>query len=1435
MKRKIIALLLLAIMVAAISFWWSSKSQEVMMNAQGIIKTTISNALGSAVDIGKIEITSYNTITIHDITIYDKQSRALAASEKVTLTYSPLSILRGQAVVAAISDVAVQNPTLWLLQTSSGYWNVQDIIKADDDKEFSSFRGNVTLHHGTAIVNALGEVWSMEDINGNVDCANNPSMQLALQGIHNEGTIYAKGIVNSKGRSTITILANQLPIADYQNLLPAESLGLRGGNVKDITVTLAKEQENIEWAGEASLDKVELNIDGMSVSEVQGNIAFTNKKVYIYANGKLLEQPLDVRGNIRIDTSEPIVNLVMKSAEFNPNVVTSDFPFNGKLAFKADVTGSIKNPIVSGDVSWAAAEVAGYQTYNVQANVQMANQKLMIHSGSGDIFGGHVNAAGIIELATGMYQLHATAQQIDLAMLENFLPGWQGRGDADITAKGVGDVSNADLTGTVAIGQGEITGVAFDSLAAGFYRHGDIIAVDYINLGIAQGMVSASGVVDHQTLNLTAYGHGLALAQLDKQGTGMHSGQGNFAGQITGTLLEPEVVASFSASGGRVFYQPFAEVKGVVHANRQQIVLEDVNLQDGVTQHHVHGTIGLDEQQPINLTVLSEQARAENLVKLLSPGEKLTGNVNNRIVLTGTLTNPDVEGHLLLTDGSFRGQLVAKGEAFYKREQGVTTIAQCSIYSLNTQIRLSGSITVDNELNFDIAAQDIDLERLAANQSYTAAGRAYLDGKLTGNLNNPLFQGRVLADKLRINNQEFSSITSSVAYNGTDIEIQNLSFMQGTGKFNFVGGFTLNTNEVYGNLDMENAEISYILAMAEVPDKGIRGLLNGHIKVNGKAKKPNIWLTGNIKTGSIKKQALDSVNIDASLENNVVTINDLSAMQGNGVLVARGTADLDGSIDLEVGGRDIDAGLVAAFFTTDIEPTGKIGFTAQISGVASNPHTAVSLEIANGGIGSTTFDSLFGLLILDNKEVRINQALMKKGPYQASAYGTIPVAAFSSAGRATANRTEQMDLKVRLDEANLSILPLLTKQVAWAEGKTQGEINVTGTLDNPSMAGNIIVNNGTMKFKVLNEPIQKMDLDISFEGDTINIKKFDGHMGKGMYSLTGTAKLHGMSAPDYDLSLVLNKPEISSKYFTGPIDGNLNFNNKDKQPKLSGKLLFEKDTINIPIIPEAQMMDMNIAFDVQMVVGKKVRFYNPYLYDIAAEGKMNFAGTMNKPDFSGHLRAVRGSVNYLRTRFSILEGSLQFRKFASLEPIVKLSAQATLQQVIVNLNINGPMSALQFNLTSDPVMRQQEILSLLTLRSRYTDKQHSGNSGGVGRDEVVSVIGAGLQIQVVSEVENAFRGALGLDEFRLVQDSTSNVMKKSYTARIQSAAASQESYNIEMSKYLTDKLLLSYTMGVNQANSDLTLRYALTRRTNVNASIDQQSRWWLGVETRFRF
>lgn len=336
--------------------------------------------------------------------------------------------------------------------------------------------------------------------------------------------------------------------------------------------------------------------------------------------------------------------------------------------------------------------------------------------------------------------------------------------------------------------------------------------------------------------------------------------------------------------------------------------------------------------------------------------------------------------------------------------------------------------------------------------------------------------------------------------------------------------------------------------------------------------------------------------------------------------------------------------------------------------------------------------------------------------------------------------------------------------------------------------------------------------------------------------MNGSARLNGLGLDQYDIMLTLDRLGVKHNYFSGPIDGVFTLTSQNNRPHIYGRLTVDNATVNIPAVPDGEAIAFNAGLDVEVTVGNKVRMYNPYLYDFMAEGKVKFAGTLQRPSASGRIEARRGTVRYLTNRFTIISGSADFIQFRSIEPVIRLQAQTRLSRTTINLGINGPVSAMDLKLTSEPAMSQEEILSLLTLRGSYFSKTDSGASDStLGRDELVSLLDAGLQLRFIAEVESVLQETLGVDELRLVRSSLFDYGGR--RSRRNDSDSQLEGYNLEVGKYLTDKFLISYSMGLDQDNNNsFGFRYDLTRNIGIGGSFGSDSKNnLLTVETRFTF
>lgn len=1437
MRQKAISLIIVAVLIVGLAgAFWYSKSQTALTGVQGILAEELTKALGSEVSVGRLELASFNKIVLYDVAVRDGEGQLLAADAKVTAVFDPLALVSGAVSATAVKELTLDAPQLYLTRQSDGRWNIDELIEHTRSGE-SSFSGKITLQDGTVMIKTPEGQWNLASINGQFDFARKPDVFINIAAAYNGSPMELSGRLSTEGSSGLEVKVASIPVDDFLPLFPAQAtVRPYGGRISGLELTLVRQQGNITYAGEARFDDFAVDIATVPVREARGIISFTDKSVRFFGStAKVNNQAVQLGGQIRTDTIEPVLNLTVSAQQFDVAAIIPDAPVSGPLKFTATVTGTFAQPAVYGEAWLEQGGIAGYDVGSAVVQFGYSGNTLHVSKFDAEMFGGRVALTGTVDIKTRRYHIDGRGRGIETAALPEIAASISGRGDIDFILDGSGDLAGTDATVTAKLGAGMFAGVSFDSLAARIAKTGGRVNVNYMTVGFGPGVLTGKGTIDNGVLNLEVFGQGVPLANLAAP-TGLKlDGSADFEGTVAGTIAEPLLSARFTAYNGQAFYQPFTMVKGRLSANKDRLELAEVEAVNGVTKHRVSGTVGLFGEHLTDITIVTSQARAEDVVKLVMPGERLTGNIDNEIRISGPAAHFTAEGKVKLTDGSFRGQLIARAEGAYRRHDGITELKDFTINSLNTQVKLAGTIAPDGGLDFDVTARDIDIAALSFNYPYPVAGRANFSGKLGGTAASPVFNGEVSADILKLNNQELQGVVGKIAVNGPEIDIPVFGFSQKGGQFSFAGGINTATGAVYGSLNAENGSMAALLDMLNIQAKDVDGRLDGRIEVGGTAAKPSVWLTGKLTKGQIKNYPLDTIEVDIALENDVMTINRFYAKQGSGVLAVQGSAALHGPLNLEVGGRGIDAGLLTTWFDSAIDTRGKLNFAAQVTGTAANPHAAVSMEIVGGGVANATFDSLYGLFVLDNNSIAVNQLMLIKGPYKASAYGTIPLGALTKQGRAAATAADQMDLKLRLDQANLSILPLLTKEVAWATGETTGEVTISGTLAQPLLRGALTVKNGTVKLASLADPIQNVEVDIQLEGDKINVKTFDGKMGSGSYRLTGSAALRGLSLEDYNLLLVLDKLTVNHKYYKGPLNGTLVLSTNGGKPTLSGKMVIENTTANIPAIPDFKATTLDVGLDFELQVGNKVRLFNPYLYDLIVEGRLKFAGSTQHPTVSGRLSAVRGTVNYLRTAFKVDTGSVEFTQFGSIIPVVRLKAETNLENTKVLLAVSGPLNAMDFRLSSEPSMSQQEILTLLTLRSRYFEKNTASvnpRDSALGRDQVVGLLDAGMQMRFLTEAEGVFRDYFGLDDFRLVRGTTpADILVPMQDLSV----VDQQAYSLSFSKYVNDRLMLTYTMGVDHQGHTVSVRYDLSRRVSFTGFQDERNKIRLGVETRFHF
>ncbi len=583
-----------------------------------------------------------------------------------------------------------------------------------------------------------------------------------------------------------------------------------------------------------------------------------------------------------------------------------------------------------------------------------------------------------------------------------------------------------------------------------------------------------------------------------------------------------------------------------------------------------------------------------------------------------------------------------------------------------------------------------------------------------------------------------------------------------------------------------------------------------------------------------------------------VRLQEQDGVEDKGIIAVDGQVDMvKKQLELELAAVKANPAIVTAVMKNPPEIKGETDMLVQVKGSFANPEGTASLEITNGSVAGVSMDSLTALLSLSDDNIKLQQLIATKDAYGVSASGDIPLDLFRSKAERR-NPNAQMNIVMDLDKARLGILPALTKMVEWGVGDTQGKVRLAGTLEEPLLFGSIQIAGGSVKIKNVSTVLDDINLDVLFNGNTVQLKNLSTKLGKGTFSADGSYALHTGLDTAYSLHLKADKAQIASQLFTGTITSELTITPEkyrdmrkakgntpppeEYRPQIKGSVRLDDVLVNMPTIPEMGEGESNIGMDLKLELGPKIHLYNSYLYDIWLKGAIDIKGSTLFPVIDGTIKADKGTVKYLRTDFKINKAGLVWVDLGTFLPNVNLESTARFSRYNIFMKINGPVSdSMELQLTSDPPLERNTIVRMLTLQ------RESAGSNEVTSDDMANLMTVGLQMTVLGDVEMFIKQTLGLDQFRIYTGKTRSGIgfESAHDRNRELTADEKNQYNVLVSKYLNNNFMLGYTTSFDAVDRSIFGQYDISKHMNLTYSrsydLSKDPKDWYGLEYKISF
>ena len=1383
------------------------------------IDRALAENLNGTVQYEQLHINGNLDVTARDVIVRDAEGRTVAALDGLTVGWTiprlAAYLLTDREALSVIDRIELDAPTVYLREEADRSWNINTLIKEKDTQTPFSLRAKIAVNDGRAELTFQDEPpLSLQSIQALVDLAEYPQVTGDVRLAHASGSLHARGSYTSADDFALQAEGDRTPLILAMRVLPQDiPLQITAGEACEWTADVSRREGVLSYRVKGRLEDGALTYDDTyHVADLTGDVEVDPRQVSFWRTKLTVnEQPLEAQGRVLLQ-ADPALDVDIRTTGVEANRLAA-IPLQGKVAGNVHIGGTTTDLAADGALMMADGRWEDTPISRAFARFTYRSGVVRIADAVTGIGDGRVRGSGYYNLQTKSGRGDVRLTNVDAALLplSESVTGII-NGTAQVAAQDGAVQAEAILQGTGVGARGVTADTAMADIAI---ADGDIL-VRRLTGTADGGTFSATGTWG-DTADLRWTANDLPLARLAPAAGVDMAGRLTAAGTVAGPTDAPDIEASVSARDGAIKGVAFRRVTGHVRYADGRMILQDGRWLDEDGMQTVAGTIDLRDNGRLDLRAQGTRGRLEHWLAAAGMEGLATGWFDHALTVGGTIDAPEVQGAIHAWDGSVAGELYQDMRADYRYAAGAVAFdARASLY--NGTVTATGTAS-PSQLNIDWVADHIDVDRiLRERNTMQAQGFVRAQGRIVGRPDDPAVYATVTGDGLTVNGEAVEDASAEVAYHGGVVALRHAQFRQHDGVYRFDGSYRLPTGAIEGAGEVTAVEITRLLHLVNADMPHLTGLIDGRIQVRGTTENPGVSVRGRWTQGAVRDLPIGDTALDVSLADRVVRIRQLRMPLGEGVLAAQGTAALDGDVDMQVAAQHIDARYLQAFMNQEPTLTGDVRFSAVVTGKTASPSVDMSFDVANGTYNHVAFDHFIGLLNLEDGVIRINQTLLERDPYRLSVYGTVPVAALTRQGRSD-NASDSMQVEVKLDKADLELLTAISPSVTAASGATRGGLVISGTLADPRVDGRIYVEDGSLTLATMHTAAEHIRMDLNFAGKTADWK-LRSDIGGGV--LTSEGDMYWDQAMPYRLQGTLRADRINPKsdYYNGTLNADLALGMEGGLPSIAGTVDTDHTKIDIPFTFSDSGEMMPIALDVAVRLGEGTRLYNSYLYDLDIDGEVHARGTTAAPDMSGRVNVRKGHLKYLNNKFRVAEGYADFNSGSGFLPNLYVDAATTFNQYRIRLQATGLPTALDLQLSSEPNLTKEEIVTMLTL--------HTGDINDLSKADANILLGAAAQMLIFGSLEGRLQETFGLD---MINITTGSLDPFTTTTNSNTGVL----YNIEIGKYLFDDFMLTAATGVNNRQYNIGFRYDINRHLSAGGWANSEHNYYIGTQWKWRF
>jgi len=827
--------------------------------------------------------------------------------------------------------------------------------------------------------------------------------------------------------------------------------------------------------------------------------------------------------------------------------------------------------------------------------------------------------------------------------------------------------------------------------------------------------------------------------------------------------------------------------------------------------------------------------------KYLQPGKNnIEGKINLKLEGKGTLEKPRLSLHL-------SSERIA---AFNIQAQQVNLYADLIDDSVKYSLKIpEGETEIEGvlQLKGDYLLKGVMFSRDARVENIIQDTEHKLLPQFSGELSTeisyaiPLKEWQnltaiIMMDKVKINYQELTVQNSRpvlVEMEKGRLKVKDFSFGGSNTEFNIYGELPLN-REDESAIRIDGA-VNLQLFQPFIKDSQISGVLSIRSELKGSLIKPklsaDIDLVDGVFAHSLVPYRIHSISFHAIAEDNYLKMERFNAKIDEGTISVQGGLFLDSlpfkkpqnltaveakdRNDIEIVFSDMNIGTAAQSVETEFlkEVGGSVDGKLHIQG---NFYSIKQLKI-DGQLDKLLIS--LSQLDLKNKETihfNIGDGMLFLNKMELS--GKKSLILISGQTELEGEKNINAHISAKLNSALLT--PFLTNIIPG--GSSNWELFIKGTINNPLITGAGEIENGFFQLKDF--PITANDVNgkIELSKNMITIPSFQGIINGGPFNLTGELKYISDNIESVNLSLSANNVRLN--YPEGLIsqtNANLTLEKKEREKEwtLAGNIELSQAFYGQDIYPGSQLLSAIRSRQAKVIENGAKGFPSPNLditiatldsividnnmADLELLGNIRITGTIDNPIFSGRVtNRYTGELKFAEHTYQIEKTVIDFLDTEEFDPYLDIVAHTKLKhkydELEVKLTLFGPLSNINYSLSSFPPRSQEELASLLITGRSFEDI----------KSETANIIGNQMLMYfsspIASPITQRLEKLLKIEEVKIEP--------------INIASEEDPGARFTFSKQVSDEVELTYSIDVsNSQNQTWILDYNLNRNLAIRS------------------